>query len=320
MLPAVIGAGSWFAYTCAKDQPGPDTAYASEPAPAPGQSQPATTAASLPLPWPKEGQAAIEAEGIGSLGVKGDQKPVPIASITKVMTAYVILKDHPLKGQDEGPTIRIDKTAANESVSSSESTAAVKENQEFTERQLLKLMLIPSANNIARQFARWDAGSQEAFTKKMNKAAAELGMSQTTYTGASGIEVTNKSTAVDQLKLARTIMKNDVFRSIVAMPKATVPGFPAELTNTNVLLKTPGVVGLKTGSTTPAGGCLLWAAEHQAQDTKRLILGVVLHQRAGLPPTEGRRVAADCSRELITAARQALTTQLSEQSSGSKAR
>src|SRR4051812_37569924 len=59
-----------------------------------------TTAAATEgsLPWPADGQSTVEVEGMGSLGTKGTQKPVPIASVAKVMTAYVILKEHPLQG------------------------------------------------------------------------------------------------------------------------------------------------------------------------------------------------------------------------------
>ncbi|MGJ6966748.1 D-alanyl-D-alanine carboxypeptidase family protein [Streptosporangium sp. G11] len=249
------------------------------------------------FPWPREGQAAVEVEGRGVLGVKGAQTPVPIASLTKVMTAYVILNEHPLKGNRSGPLITIDAQAERESATLDESTVYVVQGRTYTQRQLLQLMLIPSGNNIARLLARWDAGSQEAFVKKMNRAAADLGMADTVYTGASGYEDTTRSTAADQLKLARAAMGNAVLRAIVATKETTVPGLPGRIVNTNTLLGTSGVIGLKTGSSTAAGGNLMWAA----RGGQRLILGVVLHQRAGSPPAQGLRAALDSSERLIAA-------------------
>src|SRR6184192_4418743 len=71
----------------------------------------------LPVPWPAEGQASAEVHGLGSLGDHGEQRPVPIASVTKVMTAYVVLKDHPLGPHDPGPEITVDEQAEAESAS-----------------------------------------------------------------------------------------------------------------------------------------------------------------------------------------------------------
>jgi D-alanyl-D-alanine carboxypeptidase (penicillin-binding protein 5/6) len=264
----------------------------------------ATTA--MPLPWPEDGQSSVEVEGLGHLGSKGEREPVPIASVTKVMTVYVILREHPLRGAETGPVIEVDKAAADESLSREESSAPVREGLRLTERQLLELMLIPSGNNIARLLARWDAGTQEAFVAKMNRAATGLGMTQTTYTGASGIEPTTTSTAVDQLKLARQVMKDEVFRSIVAKPSTVIPGVPGTITNTNPLLGRFGVIGLKTGSSTPAGGALMWAAKAEAGGRTWLILGVVLHQHAGTTPAEGLHAAVDNSRRLITAVQESL--------------
>lgn len=262
----------------------------------------------LQLPWPAMGQSAAEVEGLGSLGVRGAQTPVPIASVTKVMTAYLILRDHPLKGNENGDKITIDQTAADEAASVNESRVQVKLGQEFTERQMLQLLLIPSGNNIARALARWDAGTQEAFVAKMQKAAAGLGMKNTTYTGASGYEETTKSTAEDQLLLAREVMKNDVFRSVVATPDVVVPGVPKLYNNNKLLTTTPGVIGIKTGSSTPAAGALMWAAQKTIDGKPRLILGVVLQQRKGSTPDSMLDYALSTSKTLITGARDALTS------------
>ncbi|MEY9931539.1 D-alanyl-D-alanine carboxypeptidase (penicillin-binding protein 5/6) [Catenulispora sp. GP43] len=276
------------------------------PAPSPVSTSTSTDIGST-LPWPSQGQAAVEVEGIGSLGAKGDQKPVPIASVTKVMTALVVLNDHPLDGDDRGPMIGVDGQAAAEASDPQQSTVSVAKGQTFSERDLLEMMLIPSGNNIARLLARWDAGSEDAFVTKMNAAAGSLGMTATTYTGASGYEESTQSTAVDQLKLAEKIVGNDVFDQIVAMPTATVPGLRNQLVNTNTLLGQHGVIGMKTGSSTPAGGALMWAARQpDASGKTRLVLGVVLDQHRGPTSNDDLRAALAASGTLIGGVARAL--------------
>ena len=258
------------------------------------------------VPWPSEGQAAAEVQGLGSLGSSGEQTPVPIASLTKVMTAYVVLHDHPLSGDEPGPSITVDVQAQDEAQSArstGESTVPVVAGQRLTERQLLALMLIPSGNNIARLFARWDAGSQDAFVAKMNAVASSLGMHQTTYTGASGVEDSTVSTAVDQLALARAAMDNPVIASIVDVRSMRIPGVPGTIVNTNTLLGRDSVVGLKTGSTSAAGGALMWAARPDLH----LIVGVVLYQRPGGSATGGLTAALDASRKLVQGIEKALS-------------
>ncbi|MCO8306364.1 D-alanyl-D-alanine carboxypeptidase [Streptomyces sp. RKCA744] len=262
----------------------------------------------LSVPWPDQGQSAAEVEGVGSLGTSGKQKPVPIASVTKVMTAYVVLKDHPLKADAEGPKIKIDAQAAAEAKSRDESRAAVKEGQTFTQHQLLQLLLINSSNNIARLLARWDAGSLEAFIKKMNDAAESLGMDHTTYTDPSGLKESTKSTAADQLKLAKAAMQSEAFRAVVATPNTDIPGLDKRIYNNNNLLVKPGVIGIKTGSSTPAGGALMWAAVRTIDGKKQRILGVVLEQRATTTLDASLQLAQTNSYKIITALQDALTS------------
>ncbi|MFF3516828.1 D-alanyl-D-alanine carboxypeptidase [Streptomyces sp. NPDC002573] len=234
----------------------------------------------LALPWPGQGQSAIEVEGVGTVGVEGKQAPRPIASVTKIMTAYVTLQEHPLKGNDDGPKITADQQAEDESKIGDESTATMKKGQVFTERQMLQMLMIPSGNNAARLLARWDSDNK-TFVGKMNAAAKQLGMTNTTYTDPSGLEKSTVSTAVDQLKLAKTVMQNPVFRSIVGMAKADIPAPTGTIYNNNdLLVKQVGVIGLKTGSSTPAGGNLVWAATKVVDGKTQTIYGAVLNQDA----------------------------------------
>ncbi|MEU7736557.1 serine hydrolase [Streptomyces griseus] len=233
------------------------------------------------LSWPGQGQSAVMVDGVGSLGSEGAQKPAPIASVAKVMTAHVILQEHPLKGDEEGETITVDQKAEDESQRPDESTAPLTKGQKLTQRQMLQLLMIPSGNNAARLLARWDAGSEDAFIDKMNDAAKDLGMTGSTYTDPSGLEKTTVSTATDQLKLAQAVMRNEVFRKIVDMPEVEIKGIDGKIYNNNNLLLQPGVSGIKTGSSTPAGGNLLWSANTKVDGKLLWIYGAVMGQQAG---------------------------------------
>ncbi|MER8034746.1 serine hydrolase [Streptomyces hydrogenans] len=262
----------------------------------------------LQMPWPGEGQGAVEVEGVGSMGTYGPQKPAPIASVTKTMTAYVILRDHPIKGKKQGPEIKIDKKAADQAKAVHESTAPVKEGQTYTEKELLQLLMIPSANNVARLLARWDAGSEQAFVDKMNAAAKDLGMTQSRYTDPSGLLDSTVSTPQDQLKLARAVMQFDVFREIVDMPNATIEGVGYIENNNSRLLLKSGVSGIKTGSSTPAGGNLLWSAVTIVDDKPRRILGIVMGAQNAETLNKKLELSLDYSYELIKKAQDGVTS------------
>lgn len=233
------------------------------------------------LSWPGQGQSAVMVDGVGSLGSEGAQKPAPIASVAKAMTAYVILQEHPLKGDEVGETITADQQAEDESKNEDESVAQLTNGQKLSQLQLLQLLMIPSGNNAARLLARWDSGSEDKFVDKMNDAAKDLGMTNSTYTDPSGLKKTTVSTATDQLKLAQAVMRSEVFRKIVDMPDIEIEGMPGKIYNNNTLLLQPGVSGIKTGSSTPAGGNLLWSANTVVDGKTLWIYGAVMGQQAG---------------------------------------
>lgn len=261
------------------------------------------------LSWPGQGQSAVMVDGVGSLGSEGAQKSAPIASVAKVMTAHVILQEHPLKGDEEGETITVDQKAEDESKRPDESTAPLTKGQKLTQRQMLQLLMIPSGNNAARLLARWDAGSEDAFIDKMNDAAKELGMTGSTYTDPSGLEKTTVSTATDQLKLAQAVMRNEVFRKIVDMPETEIEGIDGKIYNNNNLLLQPGVSGIKTGSSTPAGGNLLWSANTKVDGKLLWIYGAVMGQQADIGRVyDSLELSLQNSLKLIKDAQEAATS------------
>ncbi|MFE3942724.1 serine hydrolase [Streptomyces sp. NPDC059118] len=232
------------------------------------------------LPWPNEGQGYMAATGLGPVGTFGEQKAVPIGSVAKAMTAYIVLKDHPLKKGEAGPSIEVDATAEKEGGYDEvgESTlSTVKEGDKLTLQQALSAIMIPSANNIARLLARWDAGSEKAFVKKMNDTAKSLGMKNTTYTDPSGLNATTVSSAEDQVKLGEKLVEIPALMAITVLPSWTDPS-GREWRNWNNLVPFNGSLGIKTGSTTKAGGNLLFAAHKMVGKTDQLIVGAVLGQ------------------------------------------
>ncbi|AMW11096.1 D-alanyl-D-alanine carboxypeptidase [Streptomyces qaidamensis] len=257
------------------------------------------------IPWPTKGQAALDVQGIGTFGSSGEQKPVPIASVAKVMTAYVILRDHPLKSGADGPKILIDQAAQDQSDAGQESTVDVTKDDRITEREALESILIASANNVARLLARWDAGSEKAFVRKMNQAAVDLGMKNTTYTDPSGLNNTTVSTAVDQVKLAKAAMQQPVFREVAAM-MSYVDYKQKKHDNWNRLVGYNDVTGIKTGTTTSALGNLVFAAKKDVNGETRRIIGAVVRQPAGGPDNTILGAALHEGDKLIRAAQGAL--------------
>ncbi|MFF0386034.1 D-alanyl-D-alanine carboxypeptidase [Streptomyces sp. NPDC004286] len=257
------------------------------------------------IPWPADGQGAMDVQGIGSFGSSGSGKPVPIASVAKVMTAYLILRDHPLKSGAEGPKIKIDKAAQAQSKAGQESTVDVTEGDSITQREALEGVLIASANNVARLLARWDAGSEKAFVAKMNAAAKGLGMSGTTYTDPSGLTNSTVSTAVDQVKLAKAAMTQPAFREVAAMMSYTDYKGTYH-SNWNQLVGHNNVVGIKTGTTTSALGNLVFAAKQDVGGETRMIIGAVLRQPPSKRDNSILSAAMDSSDALIRAGQGAL--------------
>jgi D-alanyl-D-alanine carboxypeptidase (penicillin-binding protein 5/6) len=235
------------------------------------------------LAWPSEGQAAVEVEGVGSLGISGSSMPVPIASVAKVMTAYLTLREHPLAAGEQGFSMTItaaDAAEEDQREALGESTLNVRAGERLSERQALQALLLPSANNVAALLARYDAGGIALFVARMNATARTLGMGSSTYTDPSGFNDETVSTAGDQLKLARVAMRIPAFAEIVEEPSVVLP-LVGRVANYNGLVGEDGYVGVKTGSDRAAGGCLVFAKRILIDGRAVTVLGVVLNQRGG---------------------------------------
>jgi D-alanyl-D-alanine carboxypeptidase (penicillin-binding protein 5/6) len=230
--------------------------------------------------WPAYGQAAFVEAGQSEVQVGPNQHAAPIASVTKVMTAYLVLRDHPLRAGQDGPAITLTEADAADTErrrGSQQSVVSVAAGEQLTEQEALEALLLPSANNIAVVLARWDAGSVEQFVGEMNAAARSLGMDDTRYTDPSGFDRATVSTAADQVRIVERAMSLPAFASIVAMPGATLP-VAGDVRNTDALLGRDGFVGVKTGSDNAAGGCFAFRAVRLIDGRRTTITGVVLGQ------------------------------------------
>lgn len=231
--------------------------------------------------WPAAGQAALLVPGIGSLGSSGGEEPRPTASLAKVMTAYLTLKQYPLTPNGTGFSLTVtpaDARAEADDARQDESVVAVRAGERLDELQLLEALLIPSGDNIARMLAVHDAGSVPRFLEEMNSTARSLGMNSTTYTDPSGYEPTTVSTANDQLLVFQRAMSFALFRRIVSMPRATLP-VAGTVENYDPLIA-EGYDG-KTGSDSEAEGCLAFFKRITAGGRRVTLIGVVLGQGTG---------------------------------------
>jgi serine-type D-Ala-D-Ala carboxypeptidase (penicillin-binding protein 5/6) len=255
------------------------------PAPTPAITSVLTRTLSVPaqavtLPWPTTGQAAVAVPSIGIDVASGAEQPAPVASLTKLMTAYVVLHDHPLRLDQAGPDITVSQSDMddydNDTVSD-DSNAQVTLGEQLTEQQVLGGLLVHSADNYADLLARWDAGSIPAFVAKMNADAARLGMVHSHFADASGVDPGSESTASDLLKVAAPDMANAEFASMVKMSSITLP-VAGTISTYTPLLGLQGIIGVKSGFTTEAGGCDVVAVIRTVHGKQVLLLAAVTGQ------------------------------------------
>lgn len=258
------------------------------------------------LPWPAQGQAFLDVEGVGEFGASGDlSAEVPIASITKMMTALQLLADHPIGPSGDGPVITVTQPLfdAAKATETGESGVDLRVGEQLSLRQALEGMLLPSANNMARLLAAWDAGSIAGFVDRMNAQAKALGLAHTNYADPAGIDANSKSTAQDQVKLGEHALENAALTQIVNMRTAQLP-VAGQVVNTDHLLGTDGDIGIKTGSTQAAGGCLLFATRTQVAGLPVTLVGAVLGQPGASWAIMDR--AQSAAKALIEAAQHAI--------------
>lgn len=199
---------------------------------------------------------------------KNANTQLQIASLTKLMTAYVILKETPQEQIFTVPAL---------STQPGDSLTGLLVNERLTAEALLKGLLITSGSDSALTLAIGSAGNEENFVNKMNTSAQELKLTNSNFTNPVGWDNQNNySSAKDMAVLSRVLLGNQLFRKIVSTKYDSIQtqdGRNILLSNTNILLGSDGYVGLKTGYTFGAGECLVALNNTNGHEVVSVILG-----------------------------------------------
>jgi D-alanyl-D-alanine carboxypeptidase (penicillin-binding protein 5/6) len=238
---------------------------------------PQTTAAQLSLP--SYGSSAIAAVGYpGLLTQGGTSRPLPIASITKIITALVVLQKKPLAVGEAGPNILFtaqDEVYLHSYAARDGDVYPIKVGGTMTEHDVLEVALVASANNYIRALADWAYGSEAKFLPVANAWLKAHGMSSTVLTDATGLNPQNTSTPTDLIALGRLALADPIISKIVGIKQAKLP-VVGLIQNTNKLLGKVGIDGIKTGTLNSAGASLLFSSTYNVDGTNIRLIGVIL--------------------------------------------
>ena len=235
--------------------------------------------AAAAISFPGYGGSAIGAVGFdGVLAHSGSTAPLPMASITKLITALVVLHAKPIEAGAEGPKVTMtsaDVALYHHYLSLDGQVVTVKSGVVFTEHELLQLALIHSANNYAATLALWAFGSTDAYLTAARSWLAAQKLNSISITDPTGLELTDVGSTADLLQLGKLALADPVLAPIVSTKSVTMHDV-GTLTNTNTLLGSDGIEGIKTGTLNDAGSNLLFASRHKVGSATVVIIGVVL--------------------------------------------
>jgi len=238
-------------------------------------------AADPPDDLPAAAWILVDADDGEVLAAHDAKRSRSIASTTKLMTAYVARRELKL-----GETVVAPPYAAGPA----ESLLGLRAGERIKVEDLLYGLLLVSGNDAAEALAQAAAGSEDAFVRQMNRAAAKLGLDDTAYANPIGLdEAGNYSSAEDLVSLAIKLREDKLFRQIFDTASTTTSSgdHPRNLVNRNVLVQTvPFVNGVKTGYTIDAGNVLVGSGEQKGVELVSAVLGA---------PSESERDAATMS-------------------------
>ena len=206
---------------------------------------------------------------------KDAHTPLPPASVTKIMTLLLVMEalDAGRIGWDD--TV----TASEAAAAKGGSQVYLAAGEQMSLQEMLKSVVVVSANDCATALAEHVAGSEAAFVELMNRRAQELGMENTHFVNCTGLDdepdaETHLTTAYDIALMSRALLKHDEIRDYTTIWMDSVRNGEFGLANTNKLVRFyQGTTGLKTGYTSAAGHCLSASAERDGVE----FIAVVLH-------------------------------------------
>jgi serine-type D-Ala-D-Ala carboxypeptidase (penicillin-binding protein 5/6) len=245
------------------------------PTPVPPANSPSPYPTALETPVPSADPPRITGES-GALGeldqgtmlwARRGRARRPIASVTKIMTALLVLEE-----TRPGEVA----TASAEAASQSGAELGMKAGERLPVRDLLLALMLQSANDAAVALAEHVSGTVDAFVADMNRRARELGLGDTRFASPNGLDDSGYSTARDLVALSTEAFDQAGFARIVATRFHRIPdpnGDPRRIQNRNALLWLyPGAVGVKTGYTSAAGFCLVAAADREGLSLVAVVL------------------------------------------------
>jgi D-alanyl-D-alanine carboxypeptidase (penicillin-binding protein 5/6) len=267
----------------AAQTPAPSPTLAPPPTPVPvpgGGTSPSPFPSVLHTPPPSSTAApTISADaamlvdldtGQGLLGVDVGRR-VPIASLTKIMTAYLVLTR-----TSPSDVVTVSAEAASGRVVGISNLGLV-EGERIPVGELVYALLLQSANDAAVALAEHVSGSVEGFVDLMNRTAVRLGLTRTRFASPNGLDDTGYSTARDLVRLTLAAYDVPGFADVVATRTHTIPapdGGSRVVQNRNALLWLyPGALGVKTGFTSAAGFCVVATAERGDERRLAVVLG-----------------------------------------------
>jgi serine-type D-Ala-D-Ala carboxypeptidase (penicillin-binding protein 5/6) len=277
LLPVLILLSQFSALGTLSPQVGPP------PTPVPPHGSPSPFVSHLstpadPMPAPKVEASAAILMDLGTRQVlfgKAPELARPVASLTKLMTALLVLE------QEAGRldrTIRIHPDAVfDRGDYGGGSTLGLRPGERVSIRGLLTGLLLGSANDAAEALAIEEAGSVSAFVQDMNARAKVMGMSRTKFASPHGLDDRGHSSAADLMRLLRVASRDPTFRGLIGRRFAVVRSDsvpPRRIQNRNVMLWLyPGASGVKTGYTTGSGFCLMATARRGGKELAVVVLG-----------------------------------------------
>ena len=203
---------------------------------------------------------------------KGAHERRPPASVTKVMTMLLIVEDIENGKIALGDTV----TASARAASFGGSCVYLEEGEQMSVEEMLKCIAVVSANDCAVAMAEHLCGSEEVFVERMNRRAAELGMTESHFTNCTGLfeDPGHYTTARDIALMSRELIRHELIKDYTTIWMDTIRGGAFGLNNTNKLVYWyPGCTGLKTGYTSEAMYCLAATAERDGAE----YIAVILH-------------------------------------------
>jgi D-alanyl-D-alanine carboxypeptidase (penicillin-binding protein 5/6) len=237
------------------------------------------TTPATPISMPTYGSSGISAVGYpGLLAKGGTDQPLAIGSITKIITALIVLQKKPLALGQAGPDITFteqDVAIRAAYLARDGEVYPVTVGAQISESDVLTTALVASANNYARALVDWAFGSEANYVPIAKAWLKSHGLTSTTLTDCTGMDPTDRSTPTDLIALGKLALANPVIAKIVDTKQTTMPVVGA-ITNTNLLLGTSGVHGIKTGTLNTAGASLLFESDFLVGTTRIQLIGAVI--------------------------------------------